>query len=73
MSNLPHPDPALQSARFELVTDSNECTDIDQKIERAFWEFQRAKAHLQDLLLLRQCLAWEAARAFDDLDPYPLH
>ena len=73
MSNLAHTDPALQSVTLELVTDSSEYTSLEQQIERAYWELQAAQAHLQALLTLKQCEDWEAAQAFNDLDPYPLH
>jgi len=73
MSNLAQLKPLLQSTAFEPVTSSNEETDLEQQIERAFWELKRAEAHLQDLLTLRQCLYWEKAQALMNLDPFPLH
>lgn len=71
MSNLAHPAPARQNAGFEIVTQSK--SRLDQQIERAYWELQAAQAHLDDLLTLKQCEAWEAAQTLNDLDPFTTH
>lgn len=46
-----------------------QCRQADRdQLDRAYWEYEQAQAHLKELLALKQCEEWENAQALMELE-----
>lgn len=57
----------LQCRQAENKGDLEPDTLRDQ-LDRAYWEYKQAQAHLKELLALKQCEEWENAQALMELE-----